>query len=781
MGSKRVRIIQLGLAAVFCVAGATFAQPVTPPVVTGDTVGDPFPAEGRELITAIDWAHRSTGRAFNFKEADLKGKKILITGMVSVPSSQVYEFWQSIFVMQGFAMIQMGPTGSDFVVVDPFQTSQIIKQNARFVSVDELAKHQTKAGMVIMTTIPVRHVRAESLRAALTQVLPNRQNEIVQEVPSANSLLVLGFAPSVYAVYQICQAMDIPAASATLKFEIVSLENAVAEELQPIIADLISSQGAQGPNRVPRAPQEGLLPNQEKPEPKLIADGRTNSLVIYAVDSDMNEIKRLIAALDTKLQETTSNMRIYRLKNTNADDMEQTLRDILGQSRGRSTGTGIRPSAPGAGGPTTSNELGQEVTVVADPNTNSLIITCTRTRYEEIEPIIRELDRRRPQVLVQAAIAELSDTDLQNIAVELTGIQGGDPRYRVGAATGFGLSTISTGATTGTGGGTGGGGGTPGTSTTSSLDSLLRVPFLGASGIGFSGLAAGIFDNDLNVPLLVNLLKTNTKVNLLSNASVLTNDNEESRIKVGNEIPTSQNSFDPSGQSRTGFQDYQEANLELTISPHISNDNYLRLEIHLLVEAFQGAGSAAAGLPPPKTTREFQGSVTVPNGKTVVIGGLVQDNTADTVSKVPFFGDIPLVGELFKSTSTQVEKRTLYLFVTPTILSDFKTLEDVSYDRKLEIMKLEGNVKFIDPNFRTIRIDDQTIELEQIDRARNLDVPRYVPVVPVGSDGPTSALDGVPVKPVRAAHDVRVDSVDEGTASLRSPATIPAASGNQNK
>jgi general secretion pathway protein D len=743
-------------------APALLAQPPETPPAPGPepTVEFNFPEEGLDLQLAVEWATKSTGRAFNFKEADIKGKKIFLSGNVRIPQSQVYEFWQSIFVMQGFAMIPMGPTGSDFVVVDPFQTSQIIKQNARFVPAEELHRYATKAGQIIMTTIPVRYVRAENLRGALTQVLPNRQNEIVQEVPSANALLVLGFAPSVYAVYQICQAMDVPVAAATLKFEILRLENAVAEELQPIIADLISQSGAAAARgAVGRPPAEGLLPNQDKPEPKLIADPRTNSIVVYAVESDMNEIKRLIAALDTKVTEVESNIRIYRLKNTNAEQMQSVLRDIIGQSTSRTgRGVGIRPSAPGAGGPTTTSEIGQEVTVVADSNTNSLIITATRTRYEELEPIIRELDRRRPQVLVQAAIAELSDSDIQSIGVELLGIEGGDG-YRFGAGTGFGLSSIVN---------TGGSMSTPTT-----LDSIRRVPFLTASGVGFSGLAAGIFDNNLNVPILINLLQTNTKVNLLSNASVLTNDNEESRIKVSEQVPTSQNSFDPSGQSRTGFQDYQEAKLELTISPHISHDNYLRLEIHLLVEAFQATTVVLAGLPPPKTTREFQGSVTVPNGKTVVIGGLVQDNTADTVAKVPFFGDIPLLGELFKSTSTQIEKRTLYLFVTPTILSDFKTLEDVSYDRKLEILKLDGNIRFLDPDFRVLRLDDAPLSLEDLDRAGTLDVPRYSPVVPLAETVPAVPVEGIPVRPVRAPYDVPISTPEGGTVNPRS--TSPPA------
>lgn len=778
----------LTLVALFCALARADAQPPVPPVLEPgpgeETIDVLFPPDGLSLDDAIQWAQEATKRPFNYKDAEFKGKpKIMMAGKVKVPVKRIYEFWQSIFVTQGFAMVPMGPGEGDFIVVEFIQNSTLIKQRAVYVPVEDLSKYQTKAGEVIMTTIPLKHVKVENVRNAVTQLMTNRASEIAQEVLSANALIVVGFAPTVYALYQILMAMDIPIAAATLRFEIVRLENAVAEELQPIITELISSSGAQpGVPRQPRQPQEGIPITQEAPEPKIIADQRTNSLVVYAIESHLNEIKRLVSALDTKMTGIESDIHIYRLKNTNADDVEDTLRELLGQSSSRSTrGSGIRPG-PGGGQPTTTSEAGQEVTVVADEHTNSLLITCTRTRYAQIEPIIKELDRRRPQVLVQAAIAELSDNDLRNIAVEITAVEGGQDRYRGAAATGFGLSVIqprtssTTGGTGGTGGtGTGGGSGTPTGSTgtvASGLGDFVRIPFLRGTGLGFTGLAAGIFEQNLNVPLLINLLESNTKVNLLSNASVLTNDNEESKIVVGREVPTSQNSFDPSGQSRTGFQDYQEASLELTISPHISNDNYLRLEIHLIVEAFQGAVDVTSGLPPPKSKREFQGSVTVADGKTVVIGGLVQDNTAETVDKVPFLGDIPLLGELFKSTSTTKEKGTLYLFVTPTILTDFKTLEDVSYERKLEIVKLEGNIRLVDPDFRIVRLDDQALDLDEIERSGNLDLPRYVPVVPVGEEN-AREIDGVPVKPHRTGWDQKIVDPAEGTVTIPVTGTVP--------
>ncbi len=729
------------------------AQEPTP--APPDHVVYTFPPEGLSLDEAIQIAGSSTGRAFKFTDADLKNKpKIMVTGRMTVPKSALYEFWQAIFVTAGFAMVPMGPTGGEFVQVEAIANSQLIKQRANYLPLEDLKKYQMKAGEVVMTTIPLKYVKVESARNAVQQLLANRQSEFVMEVPSANAFIIVGFAPTVYAVYQIMQAMDVPSASAALRFDMVRLENAVAEELVTMLTDLISATtqpGAPGQPRPVRNPAEGITAGTEIPEPKIIADPRTNAIVIYAVDADLAEIKRLIAALDTKVTTLDSNIRVYFLKNTNADDMEDVLKDLLSQQSSRSgRASGTRSASGGA--PTSASEIGQDVTIVGDVNTNSLLITCTKTRYEEIEPIIQMLDRRRPQVMAHAAIAELSDNALREIGVELMAIQGGDDRYRFGALTGFGFSEITT--TSGTGsstGGTGtGGGGTPTTPTlptSFNFNDIARVP-----GTGFAGLLGGIIESDGTIPLLLSLLQTKERVNLLSNASVLTNDNEMSSISVGRSIATSQNSFDPSGQSRVGFQGYEDAVLRLELTPHISTDSYLRMELLLSVQAFAGQTAAGqAGLPPDKTTREFKGSVTVPNGQTVVIGGLVQDNYSEVQRSVPWLSEIPLLGELFKHDSRESMKTTLYLFVTPTIIADFKTLEDISYERKLEVLRLHGNVKLVDPNFKSVGLEDSEASLEGIERSGDLDMPGYVPTAPVEDPAKPAAPGGPVSAPVAPA------------------------------
>jgi type II secretory pathway component GspD/PulD (secretin) len=356
---------------------------------------------------------------------------------------------------------------------------------------------------------------------------------------------------------------------------------------------------------------------------------------------------------------------------------------------------------------------------------------------------------------VQAAIAELSDSDARDIGVEIAAFQGGDG-YRAAGVTGFGLSTIQT------------------TGDPPDLG-IIRIPFLnpgaGTAGASItpSGGVFGIFDDDLNVPFFVALLQRTTKSNLVSMPSVLTNDNEQSTITFSRQVATQTFQTTVAGTDNTGFGGYQEAKIELIISPHISNDNYVRMEVELTVEAFVGV-QISPTIPPDKTSRKLVGSVTVRSGKTVVIGGLIQDNCTDRVSQVPYLGDIPILGEMFKRTEKLNEKDTLYVFITPTIFTGFEELEEVSYEKKLEIHKLCGQIKIIDPNFREIQLDDRNVRIDCIEDLGTLDILRYAPVVPCGDCGPVvpePPVDQVPVRPQRNATPTYVEPVPGGRPASR--------------
>lgn len=745
-----------------------------PSAITVDEDGDyvmiHIQKEGVEFEEFVNLVADVTKKQFVIDHKKTQNQRIKLIGKKLVHKDSLFQFFQTLFITQGYAIVTLGPPGAEINFVEDIRTSTMLKQRARFVDHTDLETHSRFAGEIIATTIPLKFISVDKAQRALNNIASDHKVGFVVPVEESNSLLVTNFAPTVWMIYQIIQKMDVEMAENQLAFEKLSLEYHLAEDLAEIVQELIDvraeirSSGGRAPSSSRSRTSTGES-RTAPPAPKIRADSRTNSLLVYAVEEYMDEIKMLVASLDTEVTEPSSNIHIYELKNTNAEDVQQVLMELVnqGNTRGtRATGAGgtrssSRNRTSGNTGRPTGNTgntgnrgaFGSSnddfINIVADANTNSLLVNATRTQYEEIAAIVKKLDRRRPQVLVQAAIVELSDTDLQNIGVELAQVEGGGDEARFFGASSFGMSTIDTqtnlNGTTGTGGtGTGTGGGTGGTTTSSGnfFDDLVRVPNLSAQ-----GLVGGIFTNFVEVPLLVQLFKTVVKGNLVSVPSILVNDNHEAHMTVGTEIPTStvtQGQF----SDQTSFGGYEEANLELRISPHISNDNYLRLEIMLTVSAFTGA-AANASIPPPRTTREFETNITMRSGKTVVIGGLTTDNQRETIAGIPFLSDLPIVGALFRNTGTDHEKTTLYVFITPTILSEFEALERISYERKLEISKLDGQINIVDPNFRPLDLGDEAVSIEDIESTGYLDMPRYHPSQPL--EEKTNDGDSVPVKP----------------------------------
>ena len=262
--------------------------------------------------------------------------------------------------------------------------------------------------------------------------------------------------------------------------------------------------------------------------------------------------------------------------------------------------------------------------MVADAETNSLLIAANRTRYEELQSLIERLDRRQDQVLIETALIELTGRDFLDIGVELgfadvpgVGESGGF------GVTGFGLSTIQDSD----------GDGVPD----------LRVPTVG------QGVTAGIIDGDeFSIPMLVALVEEKRNSDVLNVPSVLVNNNSSATVSTLDEQPTTTitaTGGGVGGQTQENFNGYEEAGITMTISPSISASRYLRLDVYLEVSTFIGA--VQGPIPPPRVTRTIETQINVPDGSTMVIGGIVVDNESTTRTQVPWIGDIPILGRLF--------------------------------------------------------------------------------------------------------------------------------------
>jgi len=312
-----------------------------------------------------------------------------------------------------------------------------------------------------------------------------------------------------------------------------------------------------------------------------------------------------------------------------------------------------QPGVPGQPGIIGANDANAPV-IVPDEGTNSLLVIATPNDYMEIQKVIDKLDVRRPQVMIEAAILEVTDDDDFQFGVEIATVDGfannsSEPRASFGTSFGFSEIVDSSGVPIGTGGGVPAG----------------RNPIIGQGGLLTLNKGTA-FD----IPLLVRFLKTQTDTNVLQQPMLITNDNEAATIEIQQEIQLVQlnNLGTGQGTSQTAG-DFVEAGITMNVTPQISQDGYITLELDLDITNFTGE-STTPGVSPPRQRRHITTFVTVPDASTVVVGGLKSSTSSKTVSKIPLLGDIPLIGELFKSQRT-VERRTnLYIFLRPRILKD---------------------------------------------------------------------------------------------------------------
>ena len=404
-----------------------------------------------------------------------------------------------------------------------------------------------------MVTLPNTDVRtlSNSMRAMVTD--PNTMQVI--PVGNSNSLIVTGFGSNVAALVRMLQLVDEASAAEAPElpeFEVIPLEFAAAEEIADTISELLDF-SVQATTNAQRQQQQAQGVTGQiaagTTETKVMVYERTNALLVMAMPDDMPRIKELVARLDIDVIERERLYHFYNLENADSEELAEVLEEFLDDSQS------VQGSAPGAAGRgqgatgATSSRSSNEVVVVPDPATNSLLIAANRTRYEEVLELIQLLDKRQDQVLIETALIELSGSDLLDIGVELGGadIPGVDETGGTFGVTDFDLSQIS--------------------DTTGDGIPDLRVPNQ------LTGITAGILDGDnFSIPILLRFVQEKRDTNVLNIPSVLVNNNGSAVVSTLDEQPTTTITATGGvgGQTQENFNGYQEAGITLQISPTIS-------------------------------------------------------------------------------------------------------------------------------------------------------------------------------------------------------------------
>lgn len=528
-------------------------------------------------------------------------------------------------------------------------------------------------GAQIVTQIfRLNHENAGNLVPILRPLIS--PNNTINVNPGNNSLVITDYAENLQRIARIIAALDI--ANAT-DVEVVNLRHALASDLAPIVQRLIDSGAA-----AVGAP--GQAQGDASFRTTVIAEPRSNSLIVRAANAArLGLVKALVERLDRPSSENpTGNIHVVYLKNADATRLATVLRAALASS----TGTGAAAGGGASPAPVVNTTAGASAAtapiqaaaqpstggqIQADPATNSLIITAPEPQYRQLRAVIDRLDSRRAQVFVESLIAEVN----ADKAAEF-GIQWQSPIGRNGDSNvGFLGTNFSIGGT-------------------NIIDLALNaakgttLPSPGIN-IGAAHRVNGVYV----LGFLARFLESNGDGNILSTPNLLTLDNEEAKIVIGQNVPfvTGQytNANAGTGGSVNPFQtiERKDVGLTLRVRPQISENGTVKLQIFQEVSSVQASSlNSSTGLITNK--RSIESNVLVQDGGIVVLGGLLQDEYAGNQEKVPGLGDVPLLGNLFKTETRSRRKTNLMVFLRPVVVRDAQQSDELSLDR-YDLMRLK--------------------------------------------------------------------------------------------
>ncbi|MBI2900976.1 MAG: hypothetical protein HYY17_12390 [Planctomycetes bacterium] len=632
--------------------------------------------EGVNLHEITIFVQKKTGYKFLWGEdVQLKNKKVYFRSKEPITDAQViFRIYQSFLQVNDLLLVQVhGKDAKDPVFKIQLGTT-LSKRATRF----EEGKVSPE-DRVVTRVFSLRYVSPRDVHTALINMttFPNA----ILPIESASVLLITDYDYNIQRFERIIEQMDRPRPGVELRR--VELKYALASDVAEMWTKLqtgFSSRTTTTGGRPVVQPTDSRGVPTGGEQVQVVPDKRTNSVLIVADVNIIDQVEKMIRELDSETGFETSGVYIVHLKHSNAADISKTLNAIYGvsvdQSGMPSGGGGSRPGQPTGPAttpttPTTSSTgsapTGNEPKIVADTRTNSIMIITDRNTFKTLEELIRRLDSRRPQVLIKATVVEVRSKDNFDFGVELA---------RVADPTGS-LELIGRTKLLGT---------TLTADTSTNTFSLTPVDTTGLT-------LALIKDKIGNIAALIKASQLKEKVSVLDEPEVTTADNGTAEMKVTNEVPVLQTTFQgTSGTPVTTFNKMEKAETTLSISPHISEGGYLRLETTIKIEKFTGE-STDKTIPPPKTTREIKtNSIMVPNGRTIVIGGIVSQDDTDSVLGIPILSDIPIIGLLFRSNTKTQQYRTLYIFITPYILYDdnFGDIASLSGERKDEIERMRG-------------------------------------------------------------------------------------------
>lgn len=601
-------------------------------------------ADIRALISTVS---KFTGKNFII-DPRIKAK-VTVVSSNTMSEDEVYEVFLSVLQVHGFAAV---PTGNIIKIIPMVNA----KQGPLPLITDQ--KLREPGDELITKIIRLDHVPASQLVPILRPLVP-QQGHLAAYNPT-NTLIITDHAGNIQRLMKIIAGVDRPEND---ELEIIPLKHASAPEIVRIV--------------------NSLYPQTPKNAKKILlaADERTNSILMSGDRTIRLKIRTTVMHLDTAIEDGGNTHVIY-LKYAKAENMVPILSGVRPSvTTGKVAGT--RSAKKPAVRSNTTSGMNPAI-ILADADTNALIITADPNTIRSLKSVIRQLDIRRAQVMIEAIIAEVSTTKDKDIGIGFAadGTTSTHNSVPIGVSNFGGLGSVLSAAIAGA--------------------AATEIP----SGLTLAG--GGTSNSGTRYAILLRALAADTSTNILSTPSIVTLDNEEAEIIVGQNVPFVTGSFTTTANTSSNpFQTIERQNVGLTlkVTPQINDGDTIKLDLEQETSSVI-PGSEATGI--TTRTRSIKTSVLVDDGGLLILGGLIEESVNESESKVPLLGDIPLLGRLFQSSSTDKVKQNLMVFLRPSILRDgsdssFVTNEKYNLLRSLQIKANEDELEDSQPELPKLK------------------------------------------------------------------------------
>lgn len=627
----------------------------------------------------------------------VKGQLTLITERAVTPAAAFQQFLAALR-LQGFTVVE----AAGLYKVVPEADAKL--QGGSVSVVQGSAGSAPAGGQVVTQIFKLNFENAANLVPVLRPLIS--PNNTINVNPGNNSLVITDYADNLQRLARIVAAMDVSNAS---DVEVIPLKNAVATDLAPLVARLIDGGGATAP-----AAAQGQTDTSFKTT--LVAEPRSNALILRAANpARVAQVRALVDKLDQPpvpgSSSASGNIHVVYLKNADATKLATTLRAAMAAAGTGTGGSAGASAATGSGGLSTSSTTGLSAAssttgsssglgsgssggglgmgssggsgssananqpstggqIQADPTTNSLIISAPEPQYRQLRAVIDKLDGRRAQVLVESLIVEVSTNKLAEFGIQWQSVLGSKGDGMVGA---IGTNSGLAGA------------------------NIIGLAAGIAQGGTAAATAAGKLGGGLNVALaprvngqyylgaLANFLQNSGDANVLSTPNLMTLDNEEAKIIIGSNVPFVTGSYANTGGNSGAVNPFttverKDVGLMLKVRPQINENGTVKLAIYQEVSKIDEA-TAKDQNGPTTSKRSIESNVLVEDGNIIVIGGLLEDSYSQAEDKVPLMGDIPLLGNLFRSENRSRKKTNLMVFLRPVVVRDAAASDALMIDR----------------------------------------------------------------------------------------------------